>query len=258
MRKPLQEFRLDGRIALVTAAGRGIGRVTAQVLAEAGALVIITDIQPEVAARVADAINASGSFAESCALDVADEASVASTIADIAERHHRIDVLVNNAGISSRAPSESFSTAEWERVTAVNMTGSFRCARETGRHMLQAGRGAIVNVSSIMGLVGGGLHPNPAYHATKGALVNWTRALAIEWAPRGIRVNAVAPAYVSTASSRAVFEDPQNKAVILNGQPIGRLIEPKEVANAILFLASDAASAITGITLPVDGGWTAR
>ncbi len=149
-------------------------------------------------------------------------------------------------------------TATWEKVIAVNLTGAFRCARAAGKHMLAANSGAIVNIASIMGLVGGALYPNPAYHASKGALVNWTRALALEWAARGVRVNAVAPAFVRTPFTKNLLSDPKMVDAIVGQTPVGRLIETQEVADAVLFLASDAASGITGVTLPVDGGWTAR
>ena len=250
--------RLDARVALVTAAASGIGRATAKALAEAGALVQVTDIDREGAARVAQEITSAGHRAEAHQLDVTDEGGVARTIAAIADLRGRLDILVNNAGIGARMASEDLATATWEKVIAVNMTGAFRCAREAGRHMLTAGKGTIVNVASIMGLVGGGLYPNPAYQATKGALVNWTRALALEWAPRGVRVNAVAPAFARTPLTQKLLADPEMERAILVNTPLGRLIEPEEVAQAILFLASDAASAITGVTLPVDGGWTAR
>jgi NAD(P)-dependent dehydrogenase (short-subunit alcohol dehydrogenase family) len=250
--------RLDGRVALVTAAASGIGRATATALAEAGAVVQVTDIDRDGAARVVQQITAAGHRAEAHQLDVTDEAGVARTIAAIADLRGRLDILVNNAGIGARMASEELATETWETVIAVNMTGAFRCAREAGRHMLAAGKGAIVNVASIMGLVGGGLYPNPAYQATKGALVNWTRALALEWAGRGVRVNAVAPAFARTPLTQKLLGDPEMERAILANTPLGRLIEPDEVAHAILFLASDAASAITGVTLPVDGGWTAR
>jgi NAD(P)-dependent dehydrogenase (short-subunit alcohol dehydrogenase family) len=167
-------------------------------------------------------------------------------------------MLVNNAGAAARVPSEDMPTETWERVIGINLTGSFRCARAAGRHMLNAGSGAVINIASIMGLVGGALYPNPAYHASKGALVNWTRALALEWARRGVRVNAVAPAFVRTPFTEKLLSDAQMVSAIEAQTPVGRLIEPREIADAVLFLASDAASGITGVTLPVDGGWTAQ
>jgi 2-deoxy-D-gluconate 3-dehydrogenase len=250
-------FRLDGRVALVTAAGRGIGRATAQALADAGATVVVNDIDADAASRVADGLVAAGARAEARAFDVADEAAVVDAIAALATRHGRIDVLVNNAGIARRAPAETYARDAWERTLAVNATGAFLCAREAGRRMLAAGRGAIVNVASAMGLAGRALAPNGAYHASKGAMIAWTRALACEWAARGVRVNAVAPGYVATPYVREAFAEPAAHARIVDRQAIGRLVEPAEVAAAILFLAGDAASAITGATLPVDGGWTA-
>jgi len=251
-------LRLDGRVAVVTAGGSGIGRATAQALAAAGAAVEVTDIDGNAAQRVAQEIKAAGGRAEAHILDVTDELGVARVMTAIADLRGRIDILVNNAGLAARQPSEEMTTETWEKVIAVNMTGSFRCAREAGRHMLRTGKGAIVNVASMMGLVGGGLYPNPAYHATKGALVNWTRALALEWAARGIRVNGVGPAFVRTPLTLKLLSDPKMEAAILANTPLGRLIEPHEVADAIVFLVSDAAAGITGVTLPIDGGWTAK
>jgi NAD(P)-dependent dehydrogenase (short-subunit alcohol dehydrogenase family) len=251
-------LKLDARVAIVTGAGSGIGRASAMALAEAGAHVEVTDVDRDAAGRVAQEIRAAGHRAEPHVLDVTDEVGVTRVITAIADLRGRVDILVNNAGRGARRASEELPTAEWEAVIDVNMTGGMRCAREAGRYMLRAGKGAIVNVASIMGLVGGGLYPNPAYHATKGAIVNWTRALALEWAGRGVRVNAVAPAYVRTPLTTRLLAAPGMDAAILANTPLGRLIEPHEVADAILFLASDAAAAITGVTLPVDGGWTAR
>ena len=252
----LQRMRLDGRVAIVTGAGSGLGRATALALASAGASVAVTDIDGVAAATVSDEIGEER--AASFAMDITDENQVESVMTEIVEQFAKIDILINNAGIGARVASVDMTSETWNRVVDINLSGQFTCARIAARYMLEMGSGSIVSVSSIMGLTGGGKFPNAAYHATKGAIVNLTRSLAVEWAPRGVRVNAVAPTYVTTNLTRKMLEDDATREYILANTPMHRLAEPEEVAAAILFLASDAASMITGHTLPVDGGWVAR
>ena len=245
MTDPLAEFRLDGEVAVVTGAASGIGRVVAEALAAVGARVASFD----VAASGPDAYK----------VDVTDETQVTAAFAEVVARHGRLDVLFNNAGIAIRQPTTELTLENWNKVVAVNLTGVFLCAREAARHMLAGGRGGrIVNTASIMGVVGGGLYPNISYQATKGAVVNMTRALAVEWAASGIRVNAIAPTWVRTPLTRAITENPDLVDRIEAMTPMGRLAEPHEIVGAVLFLVSRASAMVTGHVLAVDGGFLAQ
>lgn len=250
-------FRLDGEAALITGAGAGIGRATALAFAEAGAAVAVTDIDGDAAEAVAAEIAGNGGTARAMVLDVAHEAAIAGAIDDAAAAFGRLDVLVNNAGAAKRVPTVELETADWRRVLDINLTAALIGSREAARHMIPRGGGRIVNVTSIMGLCGGGLYPNAAYHATKGALVNLTRALAAEWAPHGIRVNAVAPTFLKTKLTEKLREDPAMVAAIEAKTPLGRFAESHEISPGILYLASSASAMVTGHTLAIDGGWLA-
>jgi NAD(P)-dependent dehydrogenase (short-subunit alcohol dehydrogenase family) len=251
----LARFRLDGQVAAVVGGGNGIGRATAALLGAAGGRVAVID--RDGAAAQASAATIPGGSAH--ALDVTDAPAIDRVFDAVAAQHGRLDILVNSAGIAIRHASVEQPLADWDKVVAVNMTGSFLCARAAARHMIARGEGgAIVNLASIMGLSGGGLYPNISYQTTKGAVVNMTRALAIEWAKQKIRVNAVAPTWVRTQFIAALTSRPELVAEIERVTPLGRLAEPEEVAAAILFLVSPAAAMVTGHVLAVDGGFLAQ
>ena len=234
------------RIAVVTGGSRGIGAGIAARLAEAGARVAVLDLRPEGEAPAHGLM---------LACDVAEEASVERAFAAIDQALGPVDVLVNAAGLAVRSPALDMTGADFSRVIGVNLTGAFLCSREAGRRMAERG-GVIVNIASIMGF-SGGLFPNAAYQASKGGLVNLTRALAVEWAPKSIRVNAVAPTYVETDLTRALLGNPAALERVLGATPMGRLATVDEVAAAVMFLAGSASGMTTGHTLPVDGGFLA-
>ena len=235
-------FKLTGKTALVTGAARGIGKATAELLETAGAKVARIDIEPGDGIIVAD---------------VSDEAAVERGIGAAVQALGGLDVLVNNAGIAVRKTAFDITSEDWDRVLGVNLRGLFICSRIAARAMKERGGGAIVNLASIMGF-SGGLFPNPAYQASKGAVVNLTRALALELAPHAIRVNAVAPTFVRTDLTVPIFRNPELLKVVMGHTPLGVLPEVGDIAAAILFLATPAARCITGVTLPVDSGYLAR
>ena len=241
-------------VALVTGGANGIGLATARLFAARGYRIAIADRDSAAAREAAASLGPSHVGLEA---DVTRQEEAESAVATIMEQTRRIDVLVNNAGIAdTHLPTLDQDVEHFRKVLDVHLTGAFLFAREVTPIMSEIGRGAIINVASIAGLTG--LPKRNAYGAAKAGIVSMTRSLACEWASRGIRVNAVAPGYVATDLVRRLEEEGRvNKAAIVARTPLGRMADPAEIAEAIFFLASPAASFITGATLSVDGGWTA-
>ena len=253
----LDKFRLDGRTAIVTGAGQGIGLATAEALAEAGATVVIADRDATVAAAGRAQLAANGYAADVEIVDVTDSRGVTELADRLVARYGRIDVLVNNAGIArSETPAETVTDEHWLNVLDVNLNGTFWCCRAFGKHMLAAGSGAIVNVGSMSGFIVNKPQAQSYYNASKAAVHHLTKSLAAEWGARGVRVNAVAPTYIETPLNAFVKGNPAMYEAWIGGTPMARLGRVDEIASVVLFLASDAASLMTGSVVVVDGGYT--
>ena len=252
----LDRFKLTSQVAVVTGAARGIGLATVEALAEAGATVVMTDMNPELLDTACAAQQALGRRVEAEVLDVSDVAGVNRVRDRVLERHGRIDVLVNNAGIAiSNHPAEGMSDAVWNKVIDVNLNGTFWCCRAFGAAMLERGSGSIVNVGSMSGFIVNRPQEQANYNASKAAVHHLTRSLAAEWGARGVRVNAVAPTYIDTDMNTYVFQNPEMYRHWVGGTPMNRMGKPEEVASVILFLASGASSLMTGSIVLADGGY---
>lgn len=248
-------FGLTGRTALVTGAPTGIGRSCALALAQAGADLVLWGRNDGDCDAVAASVVGLGRQVRTVSADLADRDAVQAVAGDLVDRA-AIDILVNNAGTIRRAPAAEMSTQDWDLVRAVNLDAVFFLSQRIGRSMLDRGRGSIVSIASLLSFQGG--ITVPGYTATKHAVAGLTKALANEWAGRGVNVNAVAPGYVTTRNTKALRADPERRASISDRIPAGRWASPDDIAGAVVFLAGPAASYVHGHVLVVDGGWMSR
>jgi NAD(P)-dependent dehydrogenase (short-subunit alcohol dehydrogenase family) len=257
-------MRLDGKVALVTGAGSGIGEAIARLYAGQGAQVLVGDLRGDAAESVSAAIREGGGVAHARQLDVTDEVQVSTTLEQIRVTHGRLDILVNNAGISHVGSLLETSAEDWERIMRINAFGVFLCARESVRQMLaqRPQGGVIVNIASAAGLIG--VERRLPYSASKGAVISMTRAIAIDYVTQGIRCNAICPGTVDTPFVAGYLarhfpgHEEEARQQLHARQPIGRMGRPDEIAHAALYLAADEASFVTGSLLVIDGGWTAK
>jgi NAD(P)-dependent dehydrogenase (short-subunit alcohol dehydrogenase family) len=256
-RNVLDTFRLDGRRALVTGGNRGLGRVIAQALAEAGADVAVASRSLDSCRAAAlEIAAATGRKALAFAADVTAPAGVARLLAEVEAGMGPLDVLVNNAGVNVRGASEELAEADWDSVVATNLKAPFLLSRAVGPAMCTRGFGRIINMGSILSVVA--LPGRAPYAASKAGLLSLTRVLALEWAGRGVTVNAICPGPFATDMNKQLLNDPVKYKAFVEKIPMGRWGELHEIAGAAVFLASDAASFVTGSALFVDGGWTAQ
>jgi 2-deoxy-D-gluconate 3-dehydrogenase len=251
----LDLFRLDGKVALVTGSARGLGAAIALALAEAGADVVAND-RNDPADTVRTIASLPGRRALGLVADLSDRAASDALIASALDRMGRLDILVNNAGIIRRAPAADYPDEDWDQVIEINLTAVFRLCRAAGRHMLARGSGKIISIASLLSFQGG--ITVPSYTAAKSGVAAVTKALANEWAGKGINVNAIAPGYMRTENTRPLAEDPVRFRQISERIPAGRWGEPADLAGTAVFLASAASDYVNGHVLVVDGGWMAR
>lgn len=256
MENPTRMFDLSGRVAVVTGASSGLGVTFARGLAGAGASLVLAARRKARLEELQQQLAKEGISVITVQCDVTREEDVDQMISDAMEAFGRIDILVNNAGVANVAPAEQERASDFRRVLDVNVTATFLCLQKCGQVMLAAGSGSIVNIASMMGLVGIGRIPQAAYNTSKAAVINLTREVAAQWARRGVRVNAIAPGWFPSEMTDEMFEDERSTRFMQRNAPMGRTGKPAELLGPMLLLASDASSFMTGQTLVVDGGWT--
>jgi NAD(P)-dependent dehydrogenase (short-subunit alcohol dehydrogenase family) len=253
----LEAFRLDGKVALITGGARGLGRTMATALAEAGADIALAGRSGATCQEAATAIaGTTGRQVRAFAADVTRGADVERLVSEVESELGRIDILVNNAGVNIRGPVQELSESDWDTVVDTNLKGPFLCARAIGPRMVSRGWGRVINMGSVLGVIA--LAGRAPYASSKAGVINLTRVLALEWAGTGVTVNAICPGAFATEMNRQLLDDPVKYKEFVARIPMARWGELDELTGAVVFLASDASSYVTGTSLFVDGGWTAR
>ena len=252
----LDRFSLVGKVGIVTGGGQGLGKAFCHAFAEAGADIVVAEINPATGPVTVEEIEALGRRALFIETDVTDPESVEHMVSETVAAFGRIDFLMNNAGVVHHIPAENVPLDEWQKVLDVNLTGLFLCCQTVGRQMIEQGGGRIINIASMSGLIVNYPQCQAAYNASKAAVIHLTKSLAAEWAPHNVRVNAIAPGYMNTEMASPFFDDPEMGGVWIAAIPMKRPGEPEELGPAAVFLASEASSYVTGETIVIDGGYT--
>ncbi len=248
-------FDLNGKVAIITGGGRGLGRTMALALADAGADVVVTDLLISGAKEVADEILLKRRRSLSIKADVSKPMQVQRIVTKVMDRFGSADILVNNAGINIISPAEDFAVEDWNKVLSINLTGVFLCAQAFGRIMIKQGKGKIINIASVAGMVGTP-HNAAAYNSTKAGVINLTRSLAIEWGKYNINVNAIAPGMIETELTKKRLENKEYYNYWIDRTPLRRVGKPEDLIGAVIYLSSEASNWLTGHTIVIDGGYT--
>ena len=252
----LDKFSLGGQVVIVTGGGQGLGKVFCHAFADVGADIVVAEINPETGAVTAEEIRARGCRALFVQTDVREPESVQAMVDRTLAEFGKIDVLMNNAGITKWGDAEEATEAAWRDVLDVNLNGLFFCCQGVGRHMIERGGGRIINIASMSGLIVNRPQAQASYNASKAAVIHLTKSLAAEWAQYNIRVNAIAPGYMATAMAKPFFDNPDYGELWIDAIPMKRPGKPEELGPIAVFLASEASSYVTGAVMVVDGGYT--
>lgn len=250
-------FDLSGRVAIVTGGARGLGRSMALALADAGSDVVITDILVSHAKDVVKEIEQRDQRSLFIKADVTKGKEVQKMVSKVTEHFGKIDILINNAGINIISPAEDFVLEDWNKVVNINLTGVFLCAQAVGKEMIKQGKGKIINIASLFGTIGSP-HTAVAYNSSKAGVINLTKSLAMEWGRYNINVNAIAPGIIETELTRKRLENKKYYKYLIDRNPLERIGKPEDLIGAIIYLSSEASNFVTGHTILIDGGYSAR